>query len=265
MLAEDKATIRNIGIITRQQQEVLKGSTVAIAGVGADGGMLAERLARAGIGRIKIADPGLFDETNLNRQFGADVNTIGRNKAEVIGGVLKSINPSLKLDIFNEGIDDKSADDFVSGADVVVDEIEYTRLDLSVLLHRAARKQGKYIFLGINAAWGANLFVFDPKGLTIEEYCGLPSGASLEEIRKFPLPLDRFCPKMPEYIAPEVIKGVISGKDIPSVSPAVSLTASLVSAEIILFLIDKQRNIPAAPGYIYIDLFRRELFAGNNT
>lgn len=265
MFAEDQATIRNIGIISRQQQEILKKKTVAIAGVGADGGMLAERLARVGIGHLKIADPGLFDESNLNRQFGANVNTIGRNKAEVIGGILKRINPSLKLDIFKEGIDDKSTDDFVCGADVVVDEIEYTRLDLSVLLHRAARKQGKYIFLGINAAWGANLFIFDPKGLTIEEYCGLPHGSSLEETRKLPLPLDRFCPKIPEYIAPEVIKGVISGKDIPSVSPAVSLTASLVSTEIILFLVDKERKIPVVPKYVHVDLFERELYVEDNS
>src|SRR4029077_14670114 len=57
-------TDRNIGWITEEEQELLRRSTVAIAGCGGTGGVAAELLLRAGIGEIRIADPELFDSSN---------------------------------------------------------------------------------------------------------------------------------------------------------------------------------------------------------
>ena len=51
---------RNIGVFSESEQEKLRHSTIAISGVGGVGGLLAERLVRLGIGRIKITDPGNF-------------------------------------------------------------------------------------------------------------------------------------------------------------------------------------------------------------
>jgi len=260
----EQAFQRNMGIIGLDQQKIIRNATVAIAGVGADGGLTAERLARLGVGHLKLADPGFFEESNLNRQFGSNLKTIGKNKAEAVAEEIKEIFPSLKIEIYTDGINVENVNDFVSNVNVVVDEIEYSRLDLSVLLHRAARRQGKFIFLGVNVGWGANLFVFDPGGMTLEEYCEIPPAASLEEIRKFKLSLDKFCPKVPEYVPQQVIQDVIEGKDIPSVSTACSLVASLLATEVVLFLIDKKRKIPVVPEYISIDLYRRELYVGNN-
>ena len=55
---------RNIGIITASDQEKLLKSTIAIAGVGSVGGLLAERLIRMGVGRLKQLQPAIwsFDE-----------------------------------------------------------------------------------------------------------------------------------------------------------------------------------------------------------
>jgi len=44
---------RNGGLINETEQNILRRSSVAIAGVGGVGGLLAERLIRIGIGRIK--------------------------------------------------------------------------------------------------------------------------------------------------------------------------------------------------------------------
>jgi len=168
------------------------------------------------------------------------------------------------LKLFKDGIGPNNIEKFVAGCDIVIDEIEYTRPDLSVLLHRAARKNNKYVFLGINVGWGANLFIFDPQGITFEEYCGLPADIPFEEVRNYSIPLDRFCPKIPEYVSPSVIEGVLNGKEIPSISPACSLIASLVATETALFLIDNKRHFPVVPQYIHVDFFRRELNVGNN-
>ena len=53
-MKNDTTTIfsRNIGLISEKGQELLADTCIAIAGVGGDGGLLAERLVRFGIGKL---------------------------------------------------------------------------------------------------------------------------------------------------------------------------------------------------------------------
>ena len=95
---------RNLGFITEEEQEKLRRSTVAIAGMGGVGGLLAERLVRLGIGNLKIIDPEDFERSNFNRQFYSSINTLGRNKAAVISEFLKSINPHINIHYGKIGI-----------------------------------------------------------------------------------------------------------------------------------------------------------------
>ena len=76
---------RNLGLISDQEQQQLAESTVLVAGVGGVGGRVAETLARVGIGHLIVTDPDDFAVSNLNRQAGCTHDTIGRNKAMVIG------------------------------------------------------------------------------------------------------------------------------------------------------------------------------------
>jgi tRNA A37 threonylcarbamoyladenosine dehydratase len=56
---------RNMGLFWEAEQEALRKSTVAIAGVGGVGGLAAERLIRLGIGGLKITDPGISKKVIL--------------------------------------------------------------------------------------------------------------------------------------------------------------------------------------------------------
>jgi len=87
---------RNIGVFTDAEQEKLRLSTVAIAGVGGIGGLLAERLVRLGVGHIKITDPGTFEESNLNRQFSSSMTNLDAGKTNAVFGLIKDINPGAK-------------------------------------------------------------------------------------------------------------------------------------------------------------------------
>ena len=70
-----EAFSRNIGLVTLEEQERLRRSHVAIAGMGGMGGVHLITLARAGIGSFAIADPDCFELANMNRQYGARVDT----------------------------------------------------------------------------------------------------------------------------------------------------------------------------------------------
>jgi tRNA A37 threonylcarbamoyladenosine dehydratase len=71
----------------------LKGSTVAVLGIGGVGGIAAEALARSGVGRIVLIDKDVVDITNINRQIHALTTTVGLPKAELMKERIKLINP----------------------------------------------------------------------------------------------------------------------------------------------------------------------------
>lgn len=84
---------RNLGFVSPCEQHQLGEALVAIAGVGGDGGLAAEMLARMGVQRFRLADPEVFSSENLNRQNGCDATTLGLNKAKVIADIIRRINP----------------------------------------------------------------------------------------------------------------------------------------------------------------------------
>ena len=105
---------RNIGLFTDAEQEVIRKSSIAIAGVGGIGGLAAERLIRLGVGKLKFTDPGDMETSNLNRQFGSSMLNIGQNKAKVAFDQIKDINLQAQISYSTTGIrDEKDANLFV--------------------------------------------------------------------------------------------------------------------------------------------------------
>lgn len=239
---------RNKGLVSEQQQKLLAGTCIAIAGTGGDGGLLAERLVRFGIGKIILADPDVFEPANTNRQFAAHQNNYGRNKAEAVAEHLLLINPAIELTVYTEGVTNENVKAIVSAADVIVDEIEYSLPAISVLLHKECRAQNKYVFMGANVGWGATFFCFEPNGKTFEEHF------EYDERNKSINPL-RYISELPCYINNQVLDAVLAGEmPAPALSSSVGLVSSVLSTEIILS-ITRIRKPAVVPEYLTVDLF----------
>ena len=71
---------------------ILRKSTVGIAGAGGLGSNVALSLARAGVGRLIIADNDRIEPANLNRQQ-YFVDQVGRKKVEALREILLRVNP----------------------------------------------------------------------------------------------------------------------------------------------------------------------------
>lgn len=84
-------------LLGEEKLERLKNSSVAVFGIGGVGGFAAEALCRSGVGNIDIFDSDVVDESNLNRQIIATVNTVGEDKITAMKDRLLSINPNLKI------------------------------------------------------------------------------------------------------------------------------------------------------------------------
>lgn len=243
----EKMFSRNIGFLTQEEQDRISELSIGIAGAGGDGGLLSERLARFGIRRVVLADPEIFEIENVNRQFAATFNNIGVNKAVAVGKELCSINPYLEVRVYKEGVTVDNVSEFVSNADVIIDEIEFTYPEISVMLAREARRQNKYVFTGANIGWGASVICFAPDGMTFEEFF------DYDEVTHS-IDATRYAKQVPGYIDRKMLADVLEGKiSIPSISSSVGLVAALLSSALILSCVGRKKPL-VAPEFLHFDM-----------
>lgn len=87
--------------------EALMQKNVLVVGLGGVGGICAEMIARAGVGKMTIADADVVDLSNCNRQIPALHSTAGKPKATVLAERLKDINPNIELTVLELYIRDE--------------------------------------------------------------------------------------------------------------------------------------------------------------
>lgn len=254
MISYEMLTARNAGII--QNQECLRKATVAIGGCGGAGGEVAGTLARMGVGNIRVADPDSFDVSNLNRQFGSSVVSIGQNKAQVIADMISDINPHCRLRVVSDGITEENAEEFLEGADIALEEIDFTQPYYTAVFHRAARRLGISVLTALPVGWTSFLFNFVPDGMSYEEYVGLDPECEVDEFKTHSTPVTAYCPEQLRYVNPDVIQAVAERRiDIPAIAPAVNLTAGILSSFVYFYLSSKKQILPVPWYYSTGDMF----------
>lgn len=109
-----------------EKLERLRNANVLVVGLGGVGAYAAEMIARAGVGRMTIADADVVSESNINRQLIALHSTVNRQKTEVMAERLRDINPKIELTIVSRFIKDDETDTLLDSDkfDYVVDAID---------------------------------------------------------------------------------------------------------------------------------------------
>ena len=98
---EDKFS-RTEMLIGNEGMKQLNDAKVAIFGIGGVGSFVCEGLARSGIGNFILVDYDKIDESNINRQLIATVNTIGKYKADLMKDRILEINPDANVEVYKE-------------------------------------------------------------------------------------------------------------------------------------------------------------------
>lgn len=243
----------------REAQERLRTATVAIAGCGGIGGALAVRLARLGVLNLRVADPDAFDWTNINRQLGATRHTVGQNKAKVVAEMANDLAGDVTVEYFTDGITVDNAEDFVRGADLVFDQMDFYLVKERYALHRAFRSvsNSPSILSAWCVGWGTSVYKYDRHGQTIEDFYGLPEDAEMtpEVIRELLL---KFVPQQWHYPDIEVILDwLINKKKVPLFAGTPPLAEAHAAQRGVLELLDRGHppyasELPASPyAYVY--------------
>ncbi|MDP4221912.1 MAG: HesA/MoeB/ThiF family protein [Bacteroidota bacterium] len=155
-------------------QELLKQAKVIIVGAGGLGCPVLQYLAAAGIGRLAVAESGMVDESDLQRQILYGSNDVGKLKSIIAAVRIESLNDLVKIDRINLRIEAANALRVLADYDIIVDATDnyptrFLLSDASVILNKPMVHGAIYKYEGqvsvFNYRGGPTYRCFNPNPL----------------------------------------------------------------------------------------------------
>lgn len=275
-------TDRNIGWITAEEQQIFYDSKVYAAGCGGMGGHTLANLKRLGIGTLGYADTERFDVSNINRQYAALKNTVGLSKVLITHQMLRSIADDTTDIVYHQGITEETVGDFVSGAEIILDEIEFWAIADRILLHQHMRQGEAFILSSSTVGHRTYLYKYTPQTMPVEELFGIEyvearrlqtaiqSHCATKDDLLFALSIaERYAaPTIPEYslnvskhsTVQQIRKRLLTEGKASIIATNPPVAAGYLSSQVEYHLLEmksdiKRRSVfpPLMPGYIMID------------
>ncbi len=250
----EQAFIRNLGWVTKAEQQKIKNAKVAIIGMGGVGGHHAHCLARIGFSNFVISDLDQFELQNFNRQFGAKMSTVGIDKTEAIKAEIQDINPNSIIKTFPEGINKENMNNFLEGVDVICDGLDLYASHLRGPLYELAHKKGVYVITAGPFGMGTSLMAFSPKAMSFNTYFDLNRDELTVEakiIRFFlgmsPTLMHR------KYVASSEDVDLFGGR-LPSIHPGCYAASSALASTVVKIILGRGKVL-YAPWSFQVDFY----------
>jgi adenylyltransferase/sulfurtransferase len=141
-------------------QRRLLAARALICGCGALGSVLANTLARAGVGHLRIVDRDFLELSNLQRQVLYDEQDVaaGLPKAVAAEAKLRKINSQIEIEAIVADVDHTTIERLLQGVDVIVDGTD--NFETRFLLNDAAVKFGvPWVYGGCVGAEGQTMTI----------------------------------------------------------------------------------------------------------
>lgn len=254
---------RNLGILTREEQNRLKNSKASIFGIGGLGGVVLEVLARSGIESFSVVDNDVFETSNLNRQNFAFQDNLGEMKIAVAERFCRNINPAIRLNLFDR-VDEENCSDILAGSNVaalVLDDVK-----ACLIISRTARRLGITFVEGWALPF-ANVCTFTPETPSFEQTYGL---AELEAVPVSRIPDENkrlllmkvlfgfgFVEGVSDYFRDETLINLAKGIA-PSFAPMVWFTATRIALECVKVLLG-WKDLALSPNFAIYDPFKHKV------
>jgi bacteriocin biosynthesis cyclodehydratase domain-containing protein len=131
------------GLVPSECQRRLREAKVAVLGVGGLGGWAAWSLITCGIGEMWLVDGDRVEISNLNRQILYTPNDIGLLKVEAAAARLRAFNPDARITSTARRLGSVAEiADFIDGADVVIDAIDWPAIEVEEWCNQACFEAG---------------------------------------------------------------------------------------------------------------------------
>jgi len=253
----NKAFSRNLGWFSKEEQKIISEKVIAIPGMGGVGGHHLHTLARIGFRKFKIADFDDFDLHNFNRQIGANLSTIGKNKAQVMKELVLDIIPNAEIYIFSEGVKPSNYSEFLKGVDVLVDGLDVYVIRPRMELYDLALSRGIYVITAGPLGMGTSLISFHPDKINFSRYFDFKKDMSDEQL------LVRFLagvaptPLHFKYMYHRDEIDIHAGK-VPSLHTGALAATTAVGAEVTKIVLNRG-NVRFAPWSRHYDFYYNKL------
>ncbi len=168
---------RLINLFGENNLEKIKNAHILLVGIGGVGSFCFETLIRCGVENITVIDFDTYEESNLNRQLYATIDTLGKKKIDTALIRAKSINENVNINVLDTFLDFNSDFDF-SSYDYIIDACDSVSAKANLIIN--AKKYNKKIIvsLGIGNRVCPELVckstlkesLFDPLGKKLNHY-----------------------------------------------------------------------------------------------
>lgn len=141
-------------------QRSLSASRALICGCGALGSVLANTLARAGVGKLRIVDRDFVETSNLQRQVLFDEDDVAAQlpKAVAAAAKLRRINSAIEIEPIVADVDHRNLPGLLDGVDVILDGAD--NFETRFLLNDASVKFGvPWVYGGCIGAGGQTMTI----------------------------------------------------------------------------------------------------------
>ena len=144
----------------KKGQQRLRGSKVAVVGLGGLGTISALYLALAGVGHLRLIDQDTVELKNLHRQVLYSLEDLRYPKVEVAAERIKRMNPDVHVEPIVENVNEKNVNEMVCDVNCAVDGLD--NMQTRYLLNRACFKNRTPYVYGAAIGVEGNLSVFSP-------------------------------------------------------------------------------------------------------
>jgi sulfur-carrier protein adenylyltransferase/sulfurtransferase len=255
MFNYNDAFSRNLGWVTENEQQALRGKRIAIAGLGGVGGSHLLTLTRLGIGKFNISDMDRFEVGNFNRQAGAFISTVGEPKVEVMARMAKDINPELDLKTFEHGVSLDNMDPFLDGVDLYVDSLDFFEIDIRRAVFAACAERGIPAITAAPVGMGVALLNFLPGKMTFEEYFRLEGKSREEQLIRFMVGLTPAMLQMGYLVDKD--RADFKAQKAPSTPMGCELCAGVAATSSLKILLGRGK-VSGAPSGLHFDAYRNK-------
>ena len=153
--------------VAEQISDYLSRFTVGIAGCGGVGSNCAVALARAGVGRLIVADFDIVTVESLNRQYFFH-DQIGKLKVHALGENIRRINPEVVVKAFDIKLCVSDVIELYSNCDIIVEAFDQDDMKHMIIETVRTEMPGKILVSGSGVAgWG------NSAGITTRRYDNL--------------------------------------------------------------------------------------------
>jgi adenylyltransferase/sulfurtransferase len=148
--------------IGEKGQRALSRSRAVVVGAGALGSVVADLLARAGVGHLRLVDRDVVELVNLQRQTLYAEADLDRPKAEAAAARLAAVNSDIEVEGVTKDVHPLTVREVLKGADIVVDGTD--NLETRYLLNEATIDAGiAFVYGGALATYGMVFAIRSPE------------------------------------------------------------------------------------------------------